>query len=175
MRFVGTSLFAIVAAVALSGCSTQFKDITVETEADPRIDLKGYETYAWAGAAAVIRDPNRDWTPADVDLGAEITFLVDQELRGKGFTQVASGPDMLVVYAVGVDMMSLNVEFDQENVARFEEVPKGGVVIILADADSRRAIWVGGAVAELLEKPDRELAKQRLAYAISKMFKGFPG
>ncbi|MHC4216921.1 MAG: DUF4136 domain-containing protein [Planctomycetota bacterium] len=175
MRLVGTFLVAMIAAVALSGCSTQFKDITVETVADPQVDLKGYATYAWAAAAAVIRDPNREWTPVDLDVGAEITFLVDRELREKGYVEVAGSPDMLAIYAVGVDMMSLNVEFDEEHVARFEEVPKGGVAIVLADAETRRTIWIGAAVAELLEEPDRELAKQRLDHAISKMFKGFPG
>jgi hypothetical protein len=175
MRLVGTSLVAIVAAVALSGCTTQFKDITVETVADPTVNLRGYETYAWAAAAAVIRDPDREWTPVDLDLDAEIQFLINRELRGKGYTEVAGGPEMLVIYAVGVDMKSLSVVVDQENVQRFEEVPKGGVVIVLADAESRRAIWVGAAVAELLEEPDRDLAKQRLDYAVSKMFKRFPG
>ena len=111
----------------------------------------------------------------DLNLDAEIQFLVDRELRKKGYTEVAAGPEMLAIYAVGVDMKSLNVVVDADNVQRFEQVPKGGVVVVLADAESRRVIWVGAAVAELLEEPDRELAKQRLDYAITKMFKSFPG
>ncbi len=174
MKIVGTFLLAMVAAVTVSGCASQFKDIEVKTEANPEVDLTGYETYAWAAAAAAIRDPDREWTPIDLDIGAEIQFLVDRELRERGLTKVVRGPDLLAIYAVGVDMKALNVEVDEDDVERFEEVPKGGVLIILADPASRRAIWAGAAVAELLEEPDRELTKQRIDYAISKMFEDYP-
>jgi hypothetical protein len=174
MRRLGASLVGIVAAVAVSGCTTQFKDITVETVVDPKVQLNGYESYTWAAAAAVIRDPYQEWTPADLDLGAEIRFLVDRELRAQGYTEVVSAPELLAIYAVGVDMMSLNITVNEENETRFEEVPKGGLVVILADADTRSVIWAGAAEADLLEKPDRELTKQRLDHAISKMFKKFP-
>ncbi len=174
MKIVGTFLLAMVAAVTVSGCASQFKDIEVMTEANPKVDLTGYGTYAWAAAAAAIRDPDREWTPIDLDIGAEIQFLVDRELRERGLTKVVRGPDLLAIYAVGVDMKALNVEVDEDDVERFGEVPKGGVLIILADPASRRAIWAGAAVAELLEEPDRELTKQRIDYAISKMFKDYP-
>jgi hypothetical protein len=175
---VPTRIAAIACiALMLQGCtSTQFKDISIDSEANPKVELKGYDSYAWAGAAAVVRDPDREWTPVDLDVGAEIRHLVDRELRDKGLTQVATDPDMLVIYGVGVDMKALeNVEVDEENAARFEEVPKGGVLVVFIDPQSRQVIWAGAAEAEIMEKPDRELAKRRLDYAITKMLKGFPG
>ena len=90
MRHAGTLLLIVIAAVAVTGCNSKFKDITVATEADPKVQLPGYQSYAWAAAAAMIRDPNREWTPSDLDLGAEIMFLVDRELRKKGFTKIVN-------------------------------------------------------------------------------------
>jgi hypothetical protein len=96
------------------------------------------------------------------------------QLRRRGFTEATHAPDLLAIYAVGIDMMSLNVTFDEADRARFEEIPKGGVAVVLADPQSRSAVWVGSAVAHLLEKPDLDLSLKRLDYAITKMFKGFP-
>jgi hypothetical protein len=177
MRVVGTLAVVAIAVVLLSGCTStsQFKDIEITTEADPKTDLSGYTTYTWAAAAALISDPDREWTPVNLDIGAAIRFAVDRELRSKGLTEVVSAPDMLVIYAVGVDMKALNVTIDEDNVERFEEVPKGGILILLVDPESRRAIWAGSAVAELLEEPDQELTEKRIDYAISEMFDDFPG
>lgn len=174
MRLVGTSGVAVLAAAVLCGCASQFKDIDVETASDPDVNLGTYGTYMWAAEAAIIRDPEGKWDPGNFDLGAEIVFLINRELRKRGFIEVTSDPDLLAVYAVGIDMMSLNVTFDEEDRARFEQVPKGGVAVVLADPRSRNAVWVGSAAAHLLEKPDLELSLKRLDYAVSKMFKGFP-
>jgi hypothetical protein len=169
------SLLLICASVALlPSCASQFKDITVDTKANPAVNVTRFSTYAWAGAATVIRDPEREWTPSDLDLGAEIRFLVDRELRNRGFSEVAVDPDVLAIYAVGVDMKTLNLKVDDDNTRRFEEVPMGGVMIILADPGTRQPFWAGAAEAELLEEPDRELTRQRLDYAISTMFARFP-
>ena len=43
-----------------------------------------------------------------------------------------------------------------------------------ADPASNQAVWVGGAVANLSEEPTVELAKQRLDYAVTQMFKKLP-
>jgi hypothetical protein len=174
MKLVGTLLAAGIAAVVLSGCAAQFKDIEVRTEADPDVNLSTYSTYMWAAEAAVIRDPEGKWNPGNIDIGAEIVFLANRELRNRGYSEVVSDPGLLAIYAVGIDMMSLNVTFDEEDRARFEEVPKGGVAVVLADAETRNAVWVGSAVAELLEEPDEELSKKRVDYAITQMFKSLP-
>ena len=166
---------AVFIALALAGCTSEFKDITVATEASPTIDFDGYRSYAWAAAAAIVRDPERQWTPTNLDIGGEIMFLVDRELRARGMTAAAHSPDVLVIYAVGVDMKALDVVVDPDDqTERFAQVPKGGLMIILADPDSRRVMWVGGALADLAEEPTVELQKKRLDYAITTMFKKFP-
>ena len=122
-----------------------------------------------------MRDPDREWAPPSLDIAGEIEFLVNRELRAKGMTEVSDSPDLLVIYAVGVNMKALNVVDDpKDDSVQFEEVPKGGVVVILADPESLNVMWVAGAVADIMEEPTAELAKKRLDYAIKKMFKKLP-
>jgi hypothetical protein len=173
MSLLRSCSICIVASLAMLGCSSQHKDITIETEANPWADFAGYQTYAWGAAAAAVRDPEREWTPPDLNLGAEIKFLTDRELRARGMTKVVESPDVLAMYAVGVDMMALNVVIEEE-AERWEKVPQGGVLIILADAATRQVVWAGSAVADLMEEPTVESTKERLDYAITTMFKRMP-
>ena len=126
-------------------------------------------------AAALVRDPDREWAPPNLDIAGEIEFLVNRELRAKGMTEVFDSPDVLVVYAVGVDMKALNVVDDpKDDSVQFDEVPKGGVVVILADPESLSVMWVGSAVAgeikvnaairlDVLGQPRIEVLNQRRA------------
>ena len=51
--------------------------------------------------------------------------------------------------------------------------PKGAVMIILIEPDTRRVIWTGRATASIQANPTTELSKQRLDYAITELFKKF--
>ena len=108
VRALAASGLAALSSIALGCVSPDVADIRVETEVNPKINFAGYKTYAWAAAAAVVRDPEREWTPPDLDVGAEIKFLVDRELRKRNLSEASGEPDVLVVYAVGVDMESLS-------------------------------------------------------------------
>jgi hypothetical protein len=73
-------------------------------------------------------------------------------------------------------MENLEVVVDAKNESgRFRKVPKGELLVILADPTTREALWVGGAAADIQESVTDEQRRDRLDYAISKMFKGFPG
>jgi len=174
MKIASTFLLTVVAAVAMSGCTSQFTDIQIDTRANPEVNLGTYRTYAWVGAAAMIVDPDNEWTPSDLDVGAEIRFLVDRELRKNGLAEVVDNPDVLVAYGVGIDMKAMKVVIDEDQTERFENLELGGVLVALADATTREVVWGGSAVAKLLEEPDRDLTRQRLDYAITEMFKKFP-
>ena len=163
-------LFALL-ALPFAGCASQFPDIQVETEANPKAKFDGYKTYMWAAAAAVVRDAAGTWKPPELDIGSEIMFLVNRELRAKGLTEVTESPDVAVIYAVGVDMEALDVVVDEEGGEESSEpAPKGGLMIILIEPDTRRVVWSGRATANLMENPTPELAKQRLDFAISELF-----
>jgi len=175
-KFVTSVICAFLLAV-VCGCasSPEVADIRVDARANPKLDLSGFKTYAWAAAAAAVRDPDHAWTPTGLNVGSEIAFLVDRELRERGRTSVVDSPDMLAMFAVGVDMKALNVKVDPEDGTETSEIaPMGGIMVVLADPASRQVIWVGRAGADIADNPSVDLVKRRLEYAITKMFKDFP-
>ena len=101
-------------------------------------------------------------------------FLTNRELRGKGMTEVVDSPDVAVIYAVGVDMEALDVVVDKKSGEETTKpTPKGAVLIVLIDPNTRRVLWAGHATANISEKPTPELAKKRLDYAITELFKQY--
>ena len=169
------SLFLVTLGACASSPPPEAADIEVAAKTNPKVDLGPFRTYAWAAAAASVRDPDGAWTPSNLDVPAEITFLADRELRARGRSVVAKDPDMLAIFAVGVDMEALDVKVDADTrVMSTESVPRGGVVVVLVDPETRQAIWIGRATAKITENVTVELAKKRFNYAITKMFEDFP-
>ena len=122
-----------------------------------------------------LRDPEGKWEPPGFDADAEIRFLVDRELRKRGMTETSGNPDFLVAYLLGIDMTALKLKEDPETkIYNTEKIPKGALVIMLIDPESRRAIWIGKATAQPEEKMDMETRKKRLDYVITKMLKQLP-
>jgi type II secretory pathway component PulM len=56
-----------------------------------------------------------------------------------------------------------------------QNIPRGALVAILVDAASRERLWVGVAMADVARQSDTNAVRRRLDYAISGMFRGFPG
>ena len=159
----------------IAGCASSVtKDIMVDTQADPKIDFKGYTTYAWLGSAAIVYDPDGKWEPPQFDADAEIKFLIDRELRGHGMTEDSINPEMIVAFAAGIDMDIMEIDIDPESdLVVLENVPMGALTVILVDADSGLAIWGGVATAEIQQSPDQDSIKKRLDFAVTGMFRQF--
>ena len=167
-------LFFLVVSL-LAGCNTVPKDdIAIKSEADPKVKFSGYKTYAWLGAAGIVNDPQGQWEPPQYDADAEITFLINQAMRKRGFTEVSNNPDMLVAYALGVDMAALEVKKDPKTkMSALENVPQAALVVTLIDPQTEFVAWVSVATAEL-KGLDPEMAKKRLKYVVKTMFKKLP-
>ncbi|KPK29556.1 MAG: hypothetical protein AMJ66_10235 [Betaproteobacteria bacterium SG8_40] len=159
----------------VAGCATFPKDdIRIEAEADPTINFNGYKTYAMLGSAEILNDPEGKWEPPGFDADAEIEFLISRELRKLGKSETRANPDMLVAYALGVDMAMMKFKDDPEKkVSVLENVPEGALVIALMDANTEIVTWAAVAVAELQNEGD-EVAKLRLNYVVTEMFKRLP-
>jgi hypothetical protein len=170
------SIALCAAMLLVAGCvSTATKDIIVDTAADPKIDFKAYSTYAWLGSAAIVFDDEGRWEPPQFDADAEIKFLIDRELSNRGMTEDSVNPDMIVAFAAGIDMDSMEIDITPESgLTRLENIPLGALTVILVDANTGQAIWGGVATAEILENPRQETIKQRLDYAVTTMFKQLP-
>ena len=160
----------------LAGCASSVtQDIKVEADSDPKANLAGYKSYAWLGAAAIVFDDQGRWEPPAFDADAEIKFLIDRELRDHGMTEDTVNPDLIVAYAAGIDMDSMDIKVDPESgLEALEEAPMGALTVILVDAETGLAVWAGVAVADIQENPSTETVKQRLDYAVSEMFAKLP-
>ncbi len=174
------SKFPVILCAAMlfiGGCASSVtKDIMVDAEADPKIDFKGYTTYAWLGSAAIIYDPDGKWEPPQFDADAEIKFLIDSELRKRGMSEDSVNPDMIVAFAAGIDMASMEIDIDSKSdLVVLENVPMGALTVILVDANTGQAIWAGIATAEIQQSPDQDAIKKRLDFAVTGMFKQLPG
>lgn len=168
-----TTVLALVA-----GCvSSNLRDIRVEAEADTEMDFSGYSSYAWLGSAAIVYDPDGRWESPEFDADSEIEFLIDRELRKRGLAENSSSPDLVVAYAAGIDMDSMEIVTDPADsnlTETLQNVPMGALVVVLIDVESGLAVWAGVATAEIQQNPDQKLIRQRLDYAVSSMFKKLP-
>jgi len=166
----------IIALMLFAGCaSVPTKDIQVDVQSDLKANFSGYKTYTWLAAAAIVNDPYGQWEPPQFDADAEIMFLIDRELRKRGMSENTAGPDFVVAFAAGIDMEALKLKVDTKTKKEFlENVPQGGLVVVLVDSRSGFVIWIGVVTAELQESPDTQTVKARLDHAVTQMFNEFP-
>ncbi len=164
---------------SLNACSTMNSsdsnsDMKFESEVDPKANFKGYNSYTWMGSAAILNDPDQQWVAPGFDASAEIKLLIDNELRAKKMTETSDKPDVLIGYALGVNMA--NIEYKENPDKSFktlEAAPKGALVILMVDAQTGVVIWASSAHADIKGNTG-EAAKQRLTYAVKGMLKSLP-
>lgn len=160
----------------LSACAmTPTDDIKIVSESDPKVNFSGYKSYAWLGSVEVLNDPNGQWKKPGFDVDTEIRFLIDRELRGRGLSEKTDKPDMIVAYAMGVNMDALQVKENPETkVKMLKNVPKGALMIMIIDPETKFVMWVGAAKAEVQKSADKAVIKARLDYAVTKMLGKMP-
>jgi hypothetical protein len=171
----------LVAALLLGGgaigcASSSTSDIKIHTAADAKANFNGYKSFAWFGSAAVLHDRTGEWVPKDVDTQAEVQFLVDKELRARGLTAVQQDPDLYVALAIVGDVREVQ-EIKSERgdaVSTFDPVGQGALLVELIDGETGKTVWLGGAEGELRHSRTLEESKERLAYAVDKIFAQLP-
>ena len=175
-QFFKQVLVLFVVTLFATGCSTvPTDDIKISSEADPKANLSGFKTYNWAGSAALVYDPKGQWEPPELDLDSEFRFLIDREMRAKGFMQSADKPDLLVGYVAGIDMDAIEFKKNPDSkIKSLQNVPKGALVVVLIDTNTLFPVWAGQALADVQDNLPPETIKGRLDYAVSKMFADMP-
>jgi len=160
----------------VSACATiPTKDITIDTDMDKQATFSSYKTYEWLAAAGIMSDPEGKWEPPGFDADAEITFLINRELRKRGMTETSMKPDLYVAYVLGVDMEALKLKENAETkISTLKNVPGGAFLMVLIDAQSTDAVWAGLATAELQQDMDMETRKKRLDYVVTNMLMKLP-
>lgn len=170
------SVAALSAAVCLSCASTPTSDIKVHSAADAKANISGYKSYAWDMNAGVLQDSTGAWTRKDIDTQSEVQFLVDKKLRERGLTQAQSAPELLVSTLILADVQKLEEIKSKhgEVVSSLDPVGKGALLVELVDSQTGKTVWLGAAEGDIRGSNSVEVAKQRLAYAIDKLFDKLP-
>jgi len=175
MRKTMLLVYPLWLLLLLAGCASVTKDIRVDAEVDPKVDLTGYKTYAWLGSAQIVVDTIGKWEPPGFDADAEVKWLIDRELRARNVSRVDDNPDMFVAYVAGIDMDALELKVDPETRREMlDSVPKGALAVVFIDAASGKPVWVGVATADIQETPTDEVVRKRLDYAVKEMFRLLP-
>jgi hypothetical protein len=165
----------MVVAGFITGCATfPTDDISIETEADPKVNFSGYKTYAWLGSVGIVKDSEGHWEPPSFDADAAIVSIADEVLSKRGMSKSDSEPDMVIAYALGVDMEALKVKQNPNTkLSSLENVPQAGLVMIMLDPETQFITWIGIATAEV-KNLDSETTRKRLEYAVKNMLKDLP-
>jgi hypothetical protein len=169
-------LGAIVVALTVTACATSLtSDIDVDSQAAEGVDFSALNSYAWLATAQILNDPAGQWEPRGFDADAEIRFLIDKDLRTRGFAEVDSNPDVLVAYLAGIDMAALKLKKDPETKLEvLKNQPAGALAIVLVDATTGEPIWGAIATGKVKSEASDTDARKRLAYAVEKMIKRLP-
>jgi hypothetical protein len=169
-------LLVAILAFGILGCAHQAtRDIQTTVKVDPKANMAGYKTYAWAGGIGALNDPDHVWTPTEFNVDAEVRFQVDKELRGKGLTVAQDQPDLNVMYLMIVDTDKQAAELRQKYgpKADISGLSEAALVIGLVDTETGFVVWLGAARAPAHPFRDDETAKLRIKTAIANMFKEF--
>ncbi len=167
-------LFLLLSTLLIASCATLTNDIEVEAQSSPDADFNTYKSYAWAGSAQIVFDPIGQWEQPTLDTDEEVKFNINRELRSRGLFEVTSNPDLLVAFAAGVDMTTLELKEDP-NAKKpiLTNVPKAALVVALIDAHTGYTVWLGYAEGRVQKQQSIENIQKRIDYAVSTMFKSF--
>ncbi len=167
-------LFLLLSTLLIVSCATLTNDIEVEAQSSPDVDFSTYKSYAWAGSAQIVFDPIGQWEQPTLDTDEEVKFNINRELRSRGLFEVTSDPDLLVAFAAGVDMTTLELKEDP-NAKKpiLTNVPKAALIVALIDARTGYTVWLGYAEGRVQKQQSIENIQKRIDYAVRTMFKSF--
>jgi hypothetical protein len=170
------SVAAVGVALCLACSSTPTSDIRIHSAVDAKANIAGYKSYAWDTNAGLLQDRTGMWAPKDIDTQAEVQFLIDKKLRDRGMTVVQASPDLLVFTLIVADVKDLEQIKAKggEAAAGLDPVGKGALLVELVDGHTGKTVWIGAADGEVRGSNSVEVGKERLAYAVDKIFETLP-
>jgi hypothetical protein len=175
MKF--TLIFSLL--IVFSGTTVGQK---VKVDYDKSVNFGNIKTYSWDRGMHA-RNPYIDQL---------IIQTVERELTARGLTKTDRDADVLVVYAaaVGIDLniayggrgntMGAPQQTGIPSADRSWTVPKGSLVITMADSKSKKPIWSGVATDSLPDDPSGDIQKDAkrmekpISRSIEKIFKKYP-
>lgn len=144
---------------------------------DRQADFSKFHTYAWE------KSPD----PAHGLWDQRIVNAVDQQMMSKGFKQVATDPDVWVVYSNSMhdqkQVVGTNYGFGpgwgwgwgwgQGPVTYNTYITKKGTLVVeIADARNKQLLWRGAVTDTISDNSDKNI--KTLDKAVAKLFQGYP-
>jgi len=159
--------------ILISGCGGLTQDIKVESATSQKVNLDGYKSYAWLAAVNLMVDQNSTYKRRGYSINEYIKSQVNKQLLNNGRIESNSTPDFFISYVVGVNMDAVKEKVDDEGKKSLENIPEAALAIILIDAKTKEIIWLAAAEATPNENHTDAESKERIDFAITKMFSDF--
>jgi hypothetical protein len=110
-----------------------------------------------------------------MDVDAILRRLITRELKDQGLAVVDRDPDLVVAYAAGVDMTTLDLVENPHNKMRIlQSASIAALLHILVDTGTGYPVWVDRATGNLSSDTLESTRKKRNAYAIQEMSREYP-
>jgi hypothetical protein len=174
-------LTVLIAAAALSGCST----MKIHTDYDPGRDFSRLQSYAWLPSP-----PQRTGDPR-IDnslLNARIRTAVDAQVAERGYRMTSpEEADFLISYHAGLenklDVNTIHSSYGygrgrwyggggSETIVR--EYEQGTLLLDFLDPKTRELMWRGSASDRIKRKDSPEESQKRVNEAVAAILKRFP-
>ena len=169
------NIVTISIIMLIFACSNVGKNITIHAETDPDTDFSKYETYSWFAISEIVRDEFGQWEPPEFEVDEVVMDLISKEMNERGLTAVKEDPDLILGFAAGIDMDNWEMKKDPEKkLVTLQNIPRGALVIVIADVKSGYPVWVSIAVREGEVDSGSDAVQKRIEYAIDKMFDELP-
>lgn len=169
------SIYMIAIITFLISCVNTTSDIKVSSEFNPKTNFSGFKTYSWLSATEWVIDLTNKWKSPGFEVSKAIKELVDRELEKRDIIQTTTNPDLVVSFFLEIDMAATKLKTDPEmKVKILKDVPQGSLGIALVDVQAGYVIWMAQATAELQDNAPDSLKRERLDYAVTKIFEQLP-
>ena len=183
VRALGVGRLLLCGALLWGACGGSSEQMATTTPAsepgtiiraiqDPKSNIEGYKTYAWAEGLGAIHDPDNKWTPVGFNIDSELRFLIDRELRERGMSFANTTPDAIVTYLLVLDLdaQAEDIESVYGSNADMENLEEGALLIGIVDPVSLEVVWAGAARRQVSRgAPDQEV-KARLSRIVDAIF-----
>jgi hypothetical protein len=181
-----TSLVALGAlTLSLAGCATT----QVQSDYDPNFNFSQLSTYSWAERTSEGKDP----AVYNNIVESRVKVAVNQALKAKGFSEVASNPSFLVAWHGAINqehsINTVGTEYGygwgwyggwggpgmMTSTTYVSTWNEGTLIIDIVDAKANKMVWRGSAQSELDEhQNDPQKMQEALNEAVDKMMATFP-
>jgi len=166
-----TTLF-FISFLFLSACTYTTEDI--------RMHEREHETYNYQGKTyqflekIKVHDPDNKLKIPEFDINNFVKSTISNKLKEIGLKQSTAQADIIISYGIDIDMNASKFNlFGNSKDGFMINKPKSALTIVISNKKNNVILWSAWVNAQY-KQLETEVAKKRIEYAISELFKKFP-